>query len=113
MKIKKNVLHIEVTCEEARNDLRNCQGDMLNWLEQEGENSEWFQNLIEKHGIHWFSTPETTGYLVELMEQFPFIFGFGFVIKENSVGDNNFDENSFEVYLNGVKLNSKTIWSNF
>ena len=134
MKIKNNVTIIETTYDEMIANLRSYQQDMiydlfisacpegstaaqksefLLKLLTEGQGSEWFENLIEKHSIHWLSwDPDHNRHteLQDLIESFPYVFGIGTTIEE--IVDNNFDENVFEVWVSGHKLNSKTIWSN-
>lgn len=136
MKIKNNILVIELTSDELNRDLRSYQADMLAELIhselgpradrklyfetqfmlkllQEGESSDWFQDLIEKHGIRWISLYNgavKSSMLIQIAQEYPGIFEFVEVL-ENST-DSNFNENSFEIYVDGEKLNSAIIWKN-
>jgi predicted Zn-dependent peptidase len=140
MKIKNNILVIELTSDELNRDLRSYQADMLAELIhcelgprvdrdlyaeaqfmlkllQEGESSDWFQDLIEKHGIRWISLyngsvkySHSKLVLIQIAQEYPGIFEFVEVLENNN--DNNFNENSFEIYVDGKKLNSAIIWKN-
>jgi hypothetical protein len=137
MKIKNNILVIELTSDELHKDLQSYQADMLAELFhcelgprvdrdlyaeaqfmlkllQVGESSDWFQDLIEKHGIRWISlyngSVKYSHMLIQIAQEYPGIFEFVEVLK-NSPG-NNFDENSFEIYVDGEKLNSAIICKN-
>jgi len=70
------------------------------------ESSNWFQNLIEKHGIFWISL--IGGRLCDTVEQYPYLFGYGEEINL-AFNDNDIDPNNFEVWLDGAKLNSNII----
>jgi hypothetical protein len=70
------------------------------------ESSDWFQNLIDKHGIFWISL--IGGRLRDTVEQYPYLFGYGEEIHL-AFDDNDIDPNNFEVWLDGAKLNSNII----
>jgi len=88
----KKVLQIELTMDDVRGSLKNHQQDMLHdlatalkandafkqyeifWNLLQGQRSEWFQNMIEKHGIYWIDTPTFCDGFIELIEGFPHIF---------------------------------------
>jgi hypothetical protein len=48
--------------------------------------------------------------LIQIAQEYPGIFEFVEVLENNN--DNNFNENSFEIYVDGEKLNSAIIWKN-
>lgn len=131
MKIKENVVTIDLTLDEARDNLKLYQADMLHELAacelgnspdalahsqfmlnllKSDEDSDWFQDLIEKHNIHWFTTPYCDNGMIGFIEQFPDLFGIGEVIERYET--NNSDENNFEIRVDGVKLDVKTILNN-
>jgi hypothetical protein len=126
----KKVLQIELTMDDVRGSLKNHQQDMLHdlasalkandafqqyeifWNLLQGERSEWFQNMIEKHGIYWIETPTFCDGFIELIEGFPHIFIHDAV---NLFAD--VDESTLTVYLinnNGskIKCDSKKIIDN-
>jgi hypothetical protein len=129
MKIKNNVTVIELSYEEAQSALSEYQSDML-WdiyrsltdgdrgrsqfllnLLRNGENSDWFQDLVEKQAVPWIGTPDDKLGLIELIVNYPFVFGIGDAI-EALESKELMTEDALEVYFDNVKLNSKTILAN-
>jgi hypothetical protein len=131
-KTNKVVTTFEVTADEMRENLALYQADMLAELMishlgsehtitertkfmlkllQKSEHSGWFQDLIERHDIRWVLSPESHDHLLDLIINYPFIFGIGQEIEELT-DLNGFNEKDFEVYVDGTLLDSKTIWEN-
>lgn len=132
MKIKESVVTIDLTFDEARDNFKLHQADMIHEIAvcelgnspdalarsqfmldllKTSEHSNWFQDLVEKHNIHWVTTPANDMDMIVLIEQFPNMFGIGEVIERYET--NNFDENNFEIRLDGVKLDTETILNNY
>ena len=131
MKIKENVTIIELTFTELRDDLENYQADMLQdliacelgknpsserlsqfayKLLTKGEFSDWFQDLIEKHGIHWLSSPSNDDEMIELILSYPMVFRLSHIIEDHM--DNNTTADNFDIRIEGRKLDSETIINN-
>jgi len=126
----KKVVKIELTMDDVRGSLNNHQQDMLHdlagalkannafqqyeifWNLLQGERSDWFQNMIEKHSIFWIQTPTFCDGYIELIEEFPHIFIHNAV---NLFAD--VDENTLSVCLinntgNKLYCNSKKVIDN-
>ena len=73
----------------------------------QGENTEWFQDLVEKYGIYWITTPGNTGEWVNFIEQFPHM-----VIKdiENVLRPATVD--NLTITFEGLRVDSQTVMDN-
>lgn len=130
MKIEhKSVMTVKITYAEATEALKVYQKDMLSELWcfcakeynnldfmyrlLEGTNSDWFQDLIEKHGILWMDADGACG-TIELIESYPHVFISDDVLdqcdKDTQFYIGNVDQNG-EFY--GTMLDNKKILSNF
>jgi hypothetical protein len=140
MKIEhKSVMTVKITYAEATEALKVYQKDMLNelWFNElwcscekqpifpennlvefmyrllEGPNSDWFQDMIEKHGILWMDADGACG-TIELIESYPHVFFSDDVLeqcdKDTQFYIGNIDQNG-EFY--GMMLDNKKILSNF
>ena len=129
MKIEhKSVMTVKITYTEASEALKDYQKDMLQELwcscskdyrtvdfmfrALEGPNSDWFQDMIEKHGIPWI---DGTGVnqLIDLVESYPNVF-FSDDVLEQCDKDTEFfigDSDSKGEYY-GRALDTKKILSN-
>jgi len=90
--VVKKVVEIELTIDDVRSSLKNYQQDMLHdlagalkandafqqyelfWNLLQGENTEWFRTIVERHSIFWICTPSFCSGYVRLIEEFPHIF---------------------------------------
>lgn len=119
---------VKITYDEASEALKSYQKDMLNelWSSSkgtptldfmfrllEGPNSDWFQDMIEKHGIPWL---DGTGanQLIDLVESYPNVF-FSDDVLEQCDKDTEFFIGDY-CYRNdeyyGRALDTKKILSN-
>jgi hypothetical protein len=131
MKIKESVVTIDLTFDEAWDSLKLYQADMLHELAacalgnsptalarsqfmlnllKHDEDSDWFQDLIEENGILWITTPSCNIAMIDLIEQFPHLFGIGEIIEKYETNSSN--EGNFDVRVDGVKLDCKIILHN-
>ena len=123
----KTFIEIEITLDDAKTALKNYQKDMLDDLSNnfsktnapglcyyefyynllQGENTEWFQDLVEKYGIYWITTPGNTGEWVNFIEQFPHM-----VIKdiENVLRPATVD--NLTITFEGLRVDSQTVMDN-
>jgi hypothetical protein len=135
MKIEhKSVMTVKITYAEATEALKVYQKDMLSELWSscekqpsfpennlvefmyrllEGPNSDWFQDMIEKHGIPWLDADGACG-TVELIYVHPHVFFSADVLdqcdKDTQFYIGNIDQNG-EFY--GTMLDNKKILDNF
>lgn len=129
MKIEhKSVMTVKITYTEAAEALKVYQKDMLSelWSSSkgtptldfmfrllEGTDSDWFQDMIEKHGIPWLDGTGASQ-LTDLVELYPNVFFSDDVLeqcdKDTQFYIGNIDQNG-EFY--GTMLDNKTILSNF
>ena len=120
---------VKITYAEATEALKVYQKDMLSELWcfcakeynnldfmfrlLEGTNSDWFQDMIEKHGIPWLDADGACG-TIELIESYPHVFISDDVLdqcdKDTQFYIGNIDQNG-EFY--GMMLDNKKILSNF
>lgn len=88
----KKVIDIELSMTDVRNGLKNYQLDQLHdlasnlkcstpfqqyelfWNLMQGEDTKWFNDIIEANSIYWIRTPKHMSVWAELIEQFPNIF---------------------------------------
>lgn len=133
MKIRNNMLIIELTREDALRELELYQSDMISDLAiseigsnpspsarasfmlkllKADEQSPWFEDLVEKYGILWIHTPSTCEGYTTLIELFPHVFSVGQAVDNQADVINGFNHENFEVWFEGIKLNSNTIWNN-
>lgn len=128
MKIEhKTVMTVKITYAEASEALKSYQKDMLNelWCSctkeynteilyrlLEGPNSDWFQDMIEKHGILWMDAVNTSE-IYDLIVSYPSVFFSPEVLdqcdKDTQFYIGNIDQNG-EFY--GMMLDNKKILSN-
>jgi len=119
---------VKITYAEATEALKVYQKDMLSelWSSSkgtptldfmfrllEGTDSDWFQDMIEKHGILWMDADGACG-TIELIESYPHVFISDDVLdqcdKDTQFYIGNVDQNG-EFY--GTMLDNKKILSNF
>ena len=129
MKIEhKSVMTVKLTYAEASEALKSYQKDMLSelWCScskeynnldfmyrlLEGPNSDWFQDMIEKHGILWMDAVNTSE-IYDLIVSYPGVFFSADVLdqcdKDTQFYIGNIDQKG-EYY--GMMLDNKTILSN-
>lgn len=121
----KKIVEVELTTNDAREALKNYQMDLLHdlatalkcnhpleqyelfWNLMQGEKSDWFDEITQKHAIFWIYTPNDWSSWGELIEEFPHIF------IHNAV--NLFEDvkaDTLKVVLDGQELNSQKIIDN-